>query len=222
MDTILALFKQEHPHHFYLVEGMSKDSSSDFFERIKEIEDAHLWSYDTLGVEEAKQIREKHSERSWKGGRQVFVVFALSVTHEAQQSLLKMFEEPKSETHFVLIVPDATSILPTVKSRAQYVRFNDSSNEYGKAAQDFIASPKEKRIAYVAELIKSHEDDEASGGLRLAASQFIVALVQELLKQEANLIEKKAFLKDALTMREYLDARGASVKMILEHFALTL
>jgi DNA polymerase III delta prime subunit len=227
--TILEAFGNTAPrlHHFYLVEGAAHATTAELAALLTSTpsdNSLHIerFFYSTLGVEEAELLRTQHVERAPDGHDQCFLIFALSVTHEAQQSLLKMFEEPRAGTHFFLLMPETTAILPTVRSRAQYVRLDGEVRPYVDEVQKFITLSKEKRLAYVSELIKSHEDDETSGKLRLAASQFISALIEETRKDSKNLVAEGAFLRDAVTMRGYLDSRGASVKMILEHLALTL
>lgn len=45
------------------------------------------------------------------------------LTHQAQNSLLKMFEEPNKNIHFILLSHYPEQILPTVQSRAQKIDF---------------------------------------------------------------------------------------------------
>jgi DNA polymerase III delta prime subunit len=206
-------------HHFYIIEG-SEGANFDLINTALKLRgDVHPFAYSTLGVEDAADIRKHQSERS---ERPRFILLqTVSITHEAQQTLLKAFEEPKGNTHFFLMMPDATSILPTVRSRAQFIQFKPVSI-FTDEAKEFTTLSKEKRIAFIAKFMKSHESDDSSGELRLAASQFIGALIEETMLDTKNLVSKKMFLEDALRMRGYLDSRGASVKMILEHLALTL
>ncbi len=215
------------PHHFYLVEGADAFSAQELIgilaeQGVSTVGDVRVFNYGTLGVEEAADIRNAQNTFSESGKSQYFIVSVIAITHEAQQALLKVFEEPRADSHFFLLIPEATSILPTVKSRAQYVKISSGELKYLEEAQVFIRQAKNLRLDFVADFVKSHEDDESSGELRLHASQFILALINVLHKDPKNLILKKDFLADALTMRGYLDNRGASVKMILEHLAISL
>ncbi|MBA3757729.1 AAA family ATPase [Candidatus Saccharibacteria bacterium] len=63
--------------------------------------------------------------------RVVFIENANLMSNEAQNAILKILEEPSSESLFILTAPSELSLLPTVSSRAQiiYVRqvsLNDS------------------------------------------------------------------------------------------------
>ena len=40
---------------------------------------------------------------------------------DAEHALLKIFEEPKKNTHFFLIVPDKNALLPTLVSRFYFI-----------------------------------------------------------------------------------------------------
>ncbi len=226
--TIADIFRNDSTrlHHFYIIEGVNEASTLQLQDlliaRGSGFSRAQVFTYSTLGVEEAQFLRQQQDQFALDGGEQFFILSAASVTHEAQQMLLKMFEEPKSNTHFFLLMPEATAILPTVKSRAQTISITPDTLKYAAEAKDFITASKDKRIAFVAEFVKSHEDDDSSGELRLHASQFVTALIELLRKDPKNLISRKDFFKDALEMREYLDSRGASVKMILEHLSLIL
>jgi len=58
----------------------------------------------------------------------LFVIAASFITHEAQNALLKLFEEPPVDTAFVLVVPPAFQLLPTLQSRiGQETTVDDSS-----------------------------------------------------------------------------------------------
>ncbi len=76
------------------------------------------------------QANKKNSERSIKDGknkeentqesRKIFIIETNSITESAQNSLLKVFEEPTVGTHFFIISPQDT-LLPTLRSRMQVV-----------------------------------------------------------------------------------------------------
>ena len=51
------------------------------------------------------------------------------LTEDAQNALLKTFEEPKGDSVIIFIVPSEEALLPTIVSRAQVVRFGPLSEE---------------------------------------------------------------------------------------------
>lgn len=54
--------------------------------------------------------------------RVVLIENADKLSHEAQNAILKMLEEPASSTVFILSVPSQRSVLPTIASRAQQIK----------------------------------------------------------------------------------------------------
>ena len=64
------------------------------------------------------------------GPRRVTIIErAETLNEEAANSMLKALEEPPSYAHFVLCAPSQTSVLPTILSRCQIVRFRQAPTE---------------------------------------------------------------------------------------------
>lgn len=53
--------------------------------------------------------------------RVVIIEAAHRMTHEAQNALLKVLEEPPEDSVFILTAPSAKSVLPTIYSRSQHI-----------------------------------------------------------------------------------------------------
>lgn len=70
------------------------------------------------GVISSLQLQ-RHSARR----RFVIIDPADALTEEAANAMLKTFEEPPAGTQFILVTARAASLLPTVRSRSQRVRF---------------------------------------------------------------------------------------------------
>ena len=68
------------------------------------------FSYDRVGVDEVKLIISAAQLRPIHGTEQTFLIQTLSVTHEAQNALLKLFEEPPQGLSFVLVLPPAMQV----------------------------------------------------------------------------------------------------------------
>ena len=63
------------------------------------------------------------SEPRFSAQRLVIIDQARYLRQEAANALLKTLEEPSTSTIFVLIVPSARQLLPTIRSRAQRINF---------------------------------------------------------------------------------------------------
>jgi DNA polymerase III delta prime subunit len=172
--------------------------------------------FDTFGIDEARSLKERQSQRALVN-KKIFIIFVDMFTREAQNSLLKVFEEPAEETYFFIFLPSAETLLPTLRSRLQIIKKNDSGREIQeeikKEISKFIKSSKPVRL----EIVKKMAEDKD----RPAAINFLNKL-EEYLYYTAALKGYEDFLKELYIMKSYLNDRSSSVKMILEHIALSL
>src|SRR5688572_29123774 len=112
-------------HDFFLREGVKLTNSPDFF----------LYKETLFGIDEARSLSLNASRKAFIE-RKIFLILPEKITHEAQNALLKTFEEPNANTHFFLVVPDENIVLPTLRSRMEVVRIEGSAP--GKDADKFL------------------------------------------------------------------------------------
>jgi len=164
----------------------------------------HLFT-DNLSIDEARWLVKESSKKALGAGLYQFVIVAKGLTHEAQNALLKLFEEPPENTVFYLVVPHESILIPTLRSRL-IVTSNTSTES--KSAVEFLEQSVKERIDTVAKLAK---DDPQTLG----------RIVREL--GEKHLTELSPDAKRSLLLCEkYVYNRGASRKMLLEELALSL
>lgn len=73
-------------------------------------------------VADAHEIIEKAYTKPINGDKKVFVLNNFDLANQAAQNkILKILEEPPTNTYFVLNAENASKILPTIKSRAQKI-----------------------------------------------------------------------------------------------------
>lgn len=76
----------------------------------------------TLGVEAVKDFREDMFLSSTESENKIYIIDdAESMTPEAQNSLLKVLEEPPKSVNIILLAKECDRILTTIKSRTQYI-----------------------------------------------------------------------------------------------------
>jgi len=185
-------------------------------------------NYDSFTILDGKFIKDWGSSKGVTDGKKICIIGAKSINREAEQSLLKILEEPGENTHFFIIVPPSVVLLDTILSRSHIIKLDINIEIHN--VDDFIGMKAPVRILYIASLLKKHEDDETSGGLRYSATSLTNQI--EKIYYEKFRIERQGPLKEALPLnsefileelqkcRGYLNTPGASVKMILEHIAL--
>ena len=213
-------------HHVYLIEG----DSHILFDKIAVFLNENLgfetkanpdfWNenYDSLGINETRKIKEVQSRKALIKDKKIFVLSFNTITIEAQNSLLKLFEEPTPNTHFFLITRSASILLPTLKSRIVIVRdTNKFRSMTPDLVKDFIVSKKGNRINLLKDIIK--EKDKHSAILFLDELEKEIKYNLDI----KNISLTNVFLLEEITKaKKYLGARSSSIKMILENIALSI
>lgn len=219
----------EELYHTYIIEGDPNNDPlviQDIL-RARQIENDILCQiYDSFTVADSTFLKGWHSEGNTSKGKRICIIGAKAINREAENALLKMFEEPKENTHFFVVVPNQALLAETILSRAHVLRMGEGTSRSDASARAFISATKEKRLGIVDELIKSHKDDDTSGGLRYDALQLISdierVIHEERFLKNKNDIHTIKLLEEISTLRRYLGITGASVKMILEHLSLVI
>lgn len=190
----------------------------------KQSPDVLLGLYDSLSIEDSQNVKEWYQNKPTDGKKKVCILGAKFINREAEQSLLKIIEEPTPDTHFFIIVPDSSLLLGTILSRVHVLK-NISGKSDDNVALEFTKMSQVERIEKVAEIIKEFKDSEGSGGLRhnaIVLINGIERIIYENWKKDVNNENLKFILEELKKSRGYLSKPGASVKMILEHIALVV
>lgn len=82
-----------------------------------------------IGVDDALEVVKSLSLKSYQGGYKIMIIWmADKMNVEASNKLLKIIEEPPKQTVFILITNSEESIIQTIRSRCQVIRFNAISD----------------------------------------------------------------------------------------------
>lgn len=188
--------------------------------------DVMLSIFDSFAIQDSHDIKEWYVNKPTDGKKKVCIIGAKFINREAEQSLLKIIEEPTPDSHFFIVVPDASLLLGTILSRTHLVKINGNDNlDEDQMALKFLNSTPAVRIENVAEIIKEFKDSESSGGLRHRAISLINGLERIVYKKWKSDVDNenlKFTLNELKNCRNFLSTPGASVKMILEHIALVI
>jgi hypothetical protein len=226
-------------HHAYLYTGalsvlhsLAKDAEAQFQFAGEHNPDVQVHEFEKFGIDEARGLKTAASMRSLSG-RALYIVGVSQITTEAQQALLKLFEEPQQGAIFVLLAPHG-AIIPTLRSRMLAYPFTPQQNVSQKVlgsaspqpdrfdhrfAGAFLSSSSKARSAEVTKLLKDED------GLRERVRDFLQALEHALYTALRKAKDKKQLaegLEDIAKVRSYTNDRSPSLKMLLEHLAMTL
>lgn len=202
-------------YHAYVIEGNGEVMLPDlhvFFEKegiaVRGNPDYHLYTSDQFLIDDAHRlIREAYVRPV--GEKKIFVYSFGFITHEAQNALLKLFEEPPRGTHFFLIVPTISLFLPTVLSRVHIIHGTGEKIEHdAKLAQQFLTANKADRIAMAKDISAD----------RVQAARFLDALEHHFATHDKT----REALEALYHVKTYARDRGSSAKLLLEYLALML
>ncbi len=221
MHQLIQLYHSEQLHHaYYFVEHKAEELVSKlkhFLENTVGMKtsgnpDFYHGKFQTFTIDDARALSESESRKALSGGRKIFIIETDFITEEAQNSLLKVFEEPTPGTHFFIISPQDT-ILPTLRSRMQVI-FQDSKVDDNNSILKLDVAT---RLAKVKEITEGISDEEKT---KQDAIAFLNQVESELYEKG---VEKSAkALEICESTRASLYDRGAPVKIILENLMLSI
>lgn len=224
----------ENLHHAYIIEGDIESipvQLRTYLKKRKYIDENEMdflyQSFDSFTMSDVPPLNEWNTTHAVSLGKKVCIIKTKFINHEAQQSLLKMIEEPRPNTHFFFILPKASTILPTVLSRVHLIKLVSTiSSPTHPLTEIFLTAEPTERIQLIAKIIEDSKKNSSSAGLRFEAMELMSSIEKYMhseLKNQKN-IKNNAYtnIKQIEKCRTYLDSPGASVKMLLEHIALVL
>lgn len=232
MEDIFEKLFPKNLYHSYVIEGEPEITATrllKFLEIRNEVEkqspDVLFQIYESFTMNDSGQIKDWHSQLGVGGKKKVCIIATKFINHEAEQTLLKIIEEPAINTHFFIIVPDASVLSDTIISRVHVIKTTQSNKDIEKEVVSFLKLEPKDKINAVALIIKNNKDEENSGQLRYYATFFINELENvfyQKFKKDREDENVKFILGELQKSREYLSIPGSSVKMILEHIALII
>lgn len=224
-------------HHAYLIEGYDEIILGELFEFFKQSlgitikgnpDFLHL-AFDSFGIDEGRKLKEMQTGKAFTGNCRFFIVTTSSFTSEAQNSLLKVFEDPSPNVHFFVIMPSADGILPTLRSRFFIIEHESkyktkrTHDERILSAKEFLENNKALRLAMIKGIVEEKEKDKTLALLSGMEAELHTKLVDSI-NASVGVSSKEIAesLEEISRAKQYLYDRSSSVKLILEHLALVL
>ena len=174
----------------------------------KESQDVRFLEYDAMTIAHARDLISEASLKPIEKEKRVFVIVTQTILHAAQNALLKLFEEPNEHTSFYLILPREDILLPTLKSRLNVLEVCSVSSDTADF-DEFLKEKYSERLKLIETKLKDEDKVWVSNivsGLEIHSSK----------SKDAKLIES------TLMVSRYINIKGSSKKMLLEHIALSL
>jgi len=165
----------------------------------------------TFGIDEARDLKKWASGKPLLGETKACLVVADVITPEAQNAMLKVLEEPPLGTYIFINLENLQNLLPTFLSRVKVWRSDAEMIGLEENATEFIKADINKKLLIVRSLAFKKEGK---------------ALLKDLIKN----LEKVAYrnpamkknMKNILTAKIFVTARGSSPKILAEWLASVL
>lgn len=167
-----------------------------------------FFDYDSMTIGHARELIREANLKAADGGQHVFVLSAKNILREAQNALLKLFEDPNPDTIFYLILQNEETLLLTLRSRLHVLHTENAVPEK-KDFGEFLSLGPADRLKIIEKKIK--EEDTVW-----------VKNIATGVEVHAHKTEDSEIIKNALMLSRYIETKGASKKMLLEHVALSL
>ena len=224
MEEIFKSYKKTGDfHHAHLIVGNGEGIRTTLFDFIESYlkhatrGNPDFWhgDFDSFAIADARALREMQATRPIASERKIFVLETRAMTAEAQNALLKMFEEPAKGVHFFIIAPSAEIFLPTLKSRLVIVKEAARQNfplESKNFALPFLQLNPAERLAFIVPIIEAKD--------KMAAISLVESVIESFASKKTKRDAKK--IRELLALRSYLNDKSASIKLILEHLAVVL
>lgn len=209
-------------HHAYLIYGFH-DAGMEVLGALmgEDKSDVRMHRVDACTIDDVRMVRDMAYQTPLGDGHAWVILSAGTLHEEAQQSLLKVLEEPGERVIVSVIVSPGTTILPTILSRCEVLYSAQDESASPIDVKKFLASNPKERLALVDTFLKSLDDDDVAG--KTESLRFLDALERAIFGDGKKLSpEKQAVLSDIATMRGFLMGKSASVRYILEFLALAV
>lgn len=201
-------------HHANLLVGAPEEAES-YLRSLCEVSDIKLannpdffaFRMETFGIDEARELK-LLSARKAITPKKIFFIAPTRLTLEAQNALLKTFEDPSPNTLFFLAVREDGLIVPTLRSRMQTLRISRDLTFESRDAEVFLSSPIKGRLLFA----KSFADEKKN------LSVFLDDLLCLLRKQS----EMRKSLEKVYHIRHSIGDSIIVSRLVLEHLSLVL
>jgi DNA polymerase III delta prime subunit len=158
---------------------------------------------DRWGIHDSRRLANMAAQRPVAKDKRVFVVLTKVVTHEAQNALLKLLEDPPPTAVFILVVPSVDRLIDTICSRVVVANLAPETVA-DEAWQQLRALPLAEQLATIADRTKAKDTVWQQSVLTAAVHDTAIP------RKTRQLIET------------YREEPGASRKMLLEEVVLSL
>lgn len=176
--------------------------------------DVFVGEYGSIGIEDLQDAISMH-QRVPIGPKKVIVILGNGISMQAQNSILKMIEEPTANTHFFIAFPTVSMLLPTVLSRVHVIDIGGGEESHDPRVKKFLSSSVSLRLDMVKEMIADLDKERVT---KEDIFQFVSAVLESAHSKDKSADNLSVIARAS----DYLRDPSSSIKMILEYISLRI
>ncbi len=212
------------PNHHAIFSSGDIGMSMEFFkEGLKErgIEvmgnpDVLFLHHDNFGIDESRELYQISLSAPLQEDKKIIALSFKKISREAENALLKLFEDPNPRSEFLIASSNFDSLLPTLRSRLFLINREGEKSKNESGIKKFLALPIGEKLKETDKIQKAYKDSEGDKGV---IRDFLLALHSELEKEP---VKNADALRASARSLSYIDDPSSSIKILLESVVLAL
>ncbi|MBI2421017.1 MAG: hypothetical protein HYV38_02960 [Candidatus Levybacteria bacterium] len=201
-----------------------KEKSSEILEKRKVGKwDTSLFEFEkSIGIEDFRKIKENIFLKPIKSPEKAIILDVFNgITLEAQQSMLKILEEPPQNTIIILLAESKNPFLPTVISRCQIIEIPSESLSDGNVEKilDELFSSDVGEKFYLAQKL-SEDREKAIAWIESALFEIRKKMLNQ--KKNSDLKKNSKLLREFIETHRLLKNTNVNSRLTLENLFLNI
>ncbi len=179
---------------------------------------ADFISIESPSIAQVRELIQKLSFKPYSAEHKVAVISqAHSMTREAQNCFLKFLEEPTDKTLLILVTEYPSTLLPTILSRVQKIRFFPSKNFKIDDSEEIVSDLvklKESDLAYKFQYAKKITAKDSTADIKEILNTWLRYFRVQLISDDTS--KTKEILKQIQSTQRLLSTTNTNPKLALE------
>lgn len=196
----------------------------------------------SLGIDQVKEIKRKLKYQPYEAKCQIGLILHSNIlTREAQNSLLKILEEPGEQTVWILTTQHEKLLLPTIISRAKKMYIQSSFDTKPDTEKDdkceaktkdqpetdiqpFLKMPVEDKILYIEDLLKADKENPGplSNFLHEILSRYRTQLINAIHSNSPEEIDSANSAIQKINKAIHFISKNTNKRLTMENLILQL
>jgi DNA polymerase III delta prime subunit len=214
----------------FLISSKNKDNANREWQKICDKE--HIDKYDitiietekTMGIGDIREAQKNLYLKPFKNPMKAVILDAsLGITIDAQNALLKSFEEPPENTIMILIVSELEIALPTIDSRCKVINLNSSVNLTDEEREDYQKTLIKLFNATTGDKLKFAQDYGKTKEEGAKWTEKMILIIREkILEEEGDRGLILKYLKEFERANKILKTSNANPRLTLENLFFSI